>query len=102
MDTRGIKKAIKEVIFPGELGQVRIHFGQGDKMTHWRMDPQHSKSFEKIQEQGVCLDLVAGLVGKNEKSPVEVQHLIELPATIGIDVLQQTRSFLVFSTSQPQ
>ncbi len=102
MDTRGIKKAIKEVIFPGELGQVRILFGQGDKMTHWRMDPQHSKSFEKIQEQGVCLDLVAGLVGKNEKSPVEVQHLIELADRIGIDVVEQESSFLEFCSRQAQ
>src|SRR5260370_26590270 len=96
MDTRGLKKAIKEVIFRGEHGQVRILFGQGDKMTHWRMDRQHSKSFEKRQEQGVCLDLVAGLVGKNEKSPVEVQHLIELADRIGINVVEQESSFLEF------
>src|SRR6267143_985539 len=33
MDARGIKKIIKEVIFPGDLAKIGIFFCQGDKMT---------------------------------------------------------------------
>ena len=56
MDARGIKKTIKEVVFPGELAQIGIFFGQGNKMMGRKMDSHHFQSFKKIQEQGVCLD----------------------------------------------
>jgi len=49
MDTRGIKKTIKEVISPGELSQIGIFFGQSDKMMRRRMDSHHFQSFEKVQ-----------------------------------------------------
>ncbi len=56
MYARGIKKTIKEVIFPGELAQIGIFFGQGNEIMRLRMDSHHFQSFKKVQEQGVCLN----------------------------------------------
>src|SRR5260370_15780709 len=88
MNPRGIQKAIKEVIFPGEFAEVRILFGQDDKMALGRMDSQHFKSSQEIQEQGMGLDLVARLVGKDEDGPIEVQHFIERADSIRIDAVE--------------
>src|SRR5713226_330539 len=92
MNPRGIQKAVKEVIFSGEFAEVRILFGQNDKMPLGRMDSQHFQSSEKIQEQGMRLDLVARLVGNDKESPIEVQHSVERADRIRIDVVEQEGS----------
>src|SRR5260370_17492124 len=89
MNPRGMQKAVKEVIFPGEFAEVRILFGQDDKMALGRMNSQHFQSSEEIQEQGMRLDLVARLVGNYKESPIEVQHSVERADRIRIDVVEQ-------------
>jgi hypothetical protein len=63
----GDQETIKEVVFPGELAQIGIFFGQRNKMMGRKTDSHHFQSFKKIQEQGVCLDEFAGLVGKTKR-----------------------------------
>src|SRR5260370_37217626 len=102
MNPRGMQKAVKEVIFPGEFAEVRILSGQDDKMTLGRMNNHHFQSSEEIQEQGMRLDLVARLVGNYKESPIEVQHSGERSDRIRIDVAEQEGSLPELFSRQGQ
>src|SRR5260370_12777736 len=102
MNPRGIQKAVKEVIFPGEFAEVRNLFGQDDKMALGRMNAKHFQCSEEIQEQGMRLDLVARLVGNYKESPIEVQHSVERADRIRIDVVEQEGSLPELCSRQGQ
>src|SRR6266481_127141 len=80
----------------------RNFFGQCDNVAGGGMDAMSSEFFQKVQEQEVCLEVLARLVGKDKESLVEVQCMVKCTDRLRVDGIEQEGSFAELRRGQLQ